>query len=147
MVKSEENALINKISQLTEKTVLYDKYDADINAMDNKIGMFEQLEKMRYRLSGFVYHLSDITLDNLYFSGLTYKYDDKSVVLRGESFSKDGYPEIFVNDFVKNLEKEYFEVHLKGTQKTIQNVYSAAAFDIDMKIDTAVVVKNEQANE
>jgi hypothetical protein len=80
-----------------------------------------------------LYDLSRITSERIYFTEINYR--DGHVKLTGTAYSEDGFPEVYINEFLKKLENGYKDVKLNSTQKSSDKSNNSASFEIELIID------------
>lgn len=122
------------IDTLAPQAARYDELDREAKAVVQDSEKLSSATDYRAAIPDFLYELSRITSERIYFTEINYK--DGQVKLTGAAYSEDGFPEVYINEFLKKLENGYGGVKLNSTQKSSDKSNNTASFEIELIIDS-----------
>lgn len=121
------------IEALAPQAEKYDELDREAKAVIQDSEKLSSATDYRAAIPDFLYDLSRITSERIYFTEINYR--DGHVKLTGTAYSEDGFPEVYINEFLKKLENGYKDVKLNSTQKSSDKSNNSTSFEIELIID------------
>lgn len=129
-VLNQKKKLEKNIKLISESTENYDEVLKKYNKIKKDEENLKDVVNMKNDIIDFLYDLSYITLDTIYFEKFGYR--DNKIFLNGVAVSEDGFPMSSVSHFSKILEEKYKKVEIKNSKKEESN--KKASFLIELEI-------------
>ncbi len=122
------------IELLSAQAAKYDELDMEAKAVIQDSEKLSSATSYRAEIPDFLYELSKITSERIYFTDIS--YSNGHAKLTGVAYSEDGFPEVYINQFLKRLESSYSDVKINSTQKNSDKSNDSASFEIELNIDS-----------
>lgn len=118
-IKQENKNYRNEIAELEKFSLEYEEKVNELENLKEEKAQLEIISNIDNEITDIMYELSYITDDSIYFDKVN--FENKKLKLEGLAFSEDGFPERYINEFVKRAEEKYEEVNIRSLQKKESN--------------------------